>query len=371
MVRMIAGLIAKGHAYAVGEPGKQVVYFDVQSFRGADGALLYGLLSGNTLDKLRTGAGGRISDANQAQKKHPADFLLWKADASHLMKWDPATFDPRAKWGAGYPGWHIECSVMAAERLGSVIDLHSGGEDNIFPHHECEIAQSRCAHGTERFARLWFHGRHLMVNGDKMSKSKGNFYTIRDLLALGYEPAAIRLELIRTHHMVNANFTLQGLQDAARMVERWRRIGVGSSARRADSRLGEPGYPAAGDAPVVAAFAAAMGEDINVAGAIGAINQWAGEVDEATDADRAAIAVMDAVLGVLALEKPKSASTDIGIFLPGTTPDAAVIAKLEARRDAKARKDFKASDAIRDELAALGLAIKDVAGGKVEVSRKV
>ncbi len=364
MVKMILNLMAKGNAYAVGEAGGQVVYFDVESFRGADGALLYGQLSGNTLDKLRTGAGGRISDANQAQKKHAADFLLWKADPSHIMKWDPATFDARATWGAGYPGWHIECSVMAQERLGAtVIDLHSGGEDNIFPHHECEIAQSRCAHGTSAFARLWFHGRHLIVNGEKMSKSKGNFYTIRDLLALGYEPAAIRLELIRTHHMVNANFTIQGLQDAARMVERWRRIGTAAATNR--DREG-----AARNSPVAAAFAAAMSEDLNVAGAIGAVNSWIGDVKEPTDSDRAAMGLIDEVLGILALEKPKSASTDIGIFLPGTTPDAAVIARLQARRDAKARKDFKASDAIRDELAAMGLAIKDVAGGKVEVSRK-
>ncbi len=362
MVAMILNLLASGNAYAVGPPGRQVVYFDVQSFRGSDGALLYGRLSGNTLDGLRTGAGGRISDANQAQKKHAADFLLWKADPAHIMKWDPAAFDARATWGAGYPGWHIECSVMAAERLGTVIDLHSGGEDNIFPHHECEIAQSCCAHGTSAFARCWFHGRHLLVNGDKMSKSKGNFYTIRDLLALGYEPAAIRLELIRTHHTVNANFTLDGLRDAARMVERWRRAAFGgTNPERERGALA---------APVLAAFAAALHDDLNVAGAIGAINSWIGAVTEPSESDRAALALMDRVLGVLALEKPAAASTAIGIFLPGTTPDPAVLAKLEARREAKARKDFKASDAIRDELAAMGLAIKDVAGGKVEVSRR-
>lgn len=478
IVGMILELLARGHAYSVGDPGRQVVYFDVQSFRDRQGKLLYGSLSGNSLDKLLAGAGGRISDANQAQKRHPADFLLWKADASHIMKWNPAEYDARARWGAGYPGWHIECSVMAASRLISaslslsntilrgiaeklglgsllanhqawwaiceallgtvrngdwgrvepstsqlrqialalltfiaplgsaklarestphphlgkpprqsglshklqdlllgfavrhdiatasrVIDLHSGGEDNIFPHHECEIAQSRCAHGTERFARLWFHGRHLLVNGDKMSKSKGNFYTIRDLLALGYEPAAIRLELIRTHHTMNANFTLDGLRDAARMVERWRRV---AQVQAGD----EPVEPSLGTREMLSHFSAAMSNDMNVADAIGAINTWVSRAGDPRAGDSAAFKQLDAVLGILALEKPKSASTDIGIFLPGTTPDAAVIARLEARRDAKARKDFKASDAIRDELAAMGLAIKDVAGGKVEVSRR-
>jgi len=381
MVAMILELMAKGNAYAVGPAGKKVVYFDVQSFRAADGSLRYGLLSGNTLDKLRTGAGGRISDSNQQHKKHPADFLLWKADASHIMKWDPASFDARADWGAGYPGWHIECSVMAEERLGeradgqmaksskgqveaqtSVIDLHSGGEDNIFPHHECEIAQSCCAAGVPSFARTWFHPRHLFVNGEKMSKSKGNFFTIRDLLAKGYEPGAIRLELIKTHYRSNANFTEQGLKDSARMVERWRRV--------APAATGHIDAAALMDHPLARGFSEAMHDDANIAAAVAAVNAWMNETSTPAPGDARAMAVIDGVLGVLALERPPSAQTDIGIFLPGTTPDPTVIELLTARRDAKAAKDFKQSDAIRDELGALGLAIKDVAGGRVEVSRK-
>jgi cysteinyl-tRNA synthetase len=414
MVAMILSLLAKGNAYAVGEPGRQVVYFDVESFRDAEGKLRYGELSGNTLDKLRTGAGGRISEGNQQQKRNPADFLLWKADPSHIMKWDPATFDPRATWGAGYPGWHIECSVMAAERLvgdhpalesratgkqpvrgggatGALIDLHSGGEDNIFPHHECEIAQSCCAAGVPNFARMWFHPRHLFVEGAKMSKSKGNFFTIRDLIAKGFEPAAIRLELIKTHYRSNANFTVQGLEDSARMVERWRRARI-ELARRS--------FAWGGSAPTAfwlakdlmeQAVARAMNDDLNIAMAVAEVNTWTGTVLErtaewegraaATDAQIEAslqrrsglhdyLDVVDSVFGVLALERPKAAQTDIGIFLPGTTPDPAVIALLVQRREAKAAKDFKASDAIRDQLAGMGLAIKDVAGGKVEVSRK-
>ncbi|MGQ0626748.1 MAG: cysteine--tRNA ligase [Phycisphaerales bacterium] len=357
MVRMILDLIAKGRAYAVGPPGRQIVYFDVQSFPE------YGRLSGNTLDRLRTGAGGRISDSHQQQKKHPADFLLWKADPAHVMKWDPASIDPRAGWGVGYPGWHIECSVMAAERLADaqgMIDLHSGGEDNIFPHHECEIAQSRGCTGAPGFARMWFHPRHLFVEGAKMSKSKGNFHTIRDLTERGFEPAAIRLELIRTHYRSNANFTEQGLKDSARMVERWRRA------------AGDTLPPAGADAgaiPAAAEFAAALQEDLNIAGAIAVVNTYAAKVESPTAESARAFALFDQTLSVLARSRPAATSSAIGVFLPGVTPDAAIIRLLEERSQAKAARDFERSDAIRDELSALGLAIKDVAGGKVEVRR--
>lgn len=373
MKAMIARLIERGHAYAVGPAGpppRQTVYFSVTSFPP------YGRLSGNTLDKLREGAGGRIAGENQAQKKHPADFLLWKSDPSHLMKWP-------SPWGEGYPGWHIECSVMSYERLRGepgrprpgpafptlpdgepVIDLHSGGEDNIFPHHESEIAQSCCAlnerpeEGT--FARMWFHPRFLFVEGDKMSKSRGNFFTARDLFAKGYEPAAVRLELIRTHYRSNANFTEQGLRDSARIVERWRRF----------AEQGRAGQPGAARQQVRADFAAALHEDLNIAGAIGVVNKWVAEAEAPTRGDAELMGQVDSVLGLLERERPAAAQTSIGIFAPGIEPDPAVIAKLEERRAARAGKDFKRSDAIRDELAAMGYEIKDAAGGKVEVRRK-
>jgi cysteinyl-tRNA synthetase len=292
---------------------------------------------------------------------------------------------------AGYPGWHIECTVMSARRLlgdaefarllgghtrePAIIDLHSGGEDNIFPHHECEIAQSSAAfctdaaHGT--FARMWFHPRFLMVEGEKMSKSKGNFFTARDLLAKGYEPAAIRLELIKTHYRSNANFTEQGLKDSQRMVERWRRF-VDSVPQAAGSAAACGSAPAS-PLPVEKAFADAMNDDLNIAGALGEINKWIGECATPPGpgpAEVAAMRRMDAVLGILELEKPAAAHTSIGVFLDGLAPDPAVIAQLESRAAAKKAKDFPRSDAIRDELSAMGYAIKDVAGGKVEVRRK-
>ncbi|MEO1007696.1 MAG: cysteine--tRNA ligase [Planctomycetota bacterium] len=362
MVRVIQRLIDNDRAYVVGEPGGRAVYFHVPAFEG------YGRLSGNTLEALRSGAGGRIDEGNQAAKKHAADFLLWKEDAGHIMQWD-------SPWGRGYPGWHVECSAMAFATLATasgsstipdaepIIDLHSGGEDNIFPHHECEIAQSCCAFNADpsgaSFARHWFHPRFLLVEGQKMSKSKGNFYTARDLFSRGIEPAALRLALIRTHYRSNADFTEQLLKDSQRMIERWRRF--------ADARANGPEHPAATGARL--AFAEAMHDDLNIASAIAAVNTMLGAIDEPTSHDASALQELDASLGVLALEKPQSESTSIGLFAPGVEPDPAVLQKLEDRKFARARKDYAASDAIRDELAAMGYAIKDVAGGKVEVSR--
>ena len=375
MIRVTQLLIEREHAYVVGAPGQRVVYFDVRSFPA------YGKLSGNTLDELREGAGGRIAAENQSGKKHPADFLLWKEDPSHIMKWE-------SPWGAGYPGWHIECSVMSASRLGAaalrsgsplspeqlavlsiadgrpIIDVHSGGEDNIFPHHECEIAQSCCAFNASHagsFAGMWFHPRFLFVEGAKMSKSKGNFFTARDLFAKGYEPAAVRLELIKTHYRSNANFTEQGLKDSQRLVDRWRRQLESAAANKAG---GDAGAREACRESV----AAALHDDLNIAGAIGELNAWLGRIDAAGPEDGALMRTIDGVLGVLELEQAKAAQTEIGVFI-GCEPDAAVLAKLNERVTAKKAKDFPRSDAIRGELAQMGYQIKDVAGGKVEVRR--
>ena len=363
MIAMIQTLIERGHAYAVGPAGNQVVYFAVESFPA------YGKLSGNTLEKLRSGAGGRIEEGNQQQKKHPADFLLWKADPSHIMKWD-------SPWGAGYPGWHIECSAMAGERLSDktgAIDLHSGGEDNIFPHHECEVAQTCGCTGNSTYARMWFHPRFLLVEGTKMSKSKGNFFTARDLFAKGVEAGALRLELIKTHYRSNANFTMQGLEDSKRMLERWRKVAAAAGDQKnphpASQSHGHP-LPVELGEGVLADFAAAMHNDLNVAEAIGAINGWINTLGTPTASDGAAMRAMDSVLGVLSLERAQSTATAIAVYMPGVTPSAEIEAKLEQRRAARAAKDFAASDRIRDEMAAMGYAIKDVAGGKVEVSRK-
>jgi cysteinyl-tRNA synthetase len=346
MVAMIADLVARGHAY-VGRDG--AVYFDVRSFPA------YGRLSGNTLDALREGAGERVDAANQAAKRNPADFLLWKPDARHLMRWP-------SPWGEGYPGWHIECSAMARKLLGDEIDIHSGGEDNIFPHHECEIAQSCCATGRPVFARTWFHTRHLQVEGEKMSKSKGNFFTARDLFAKGVTPAALRLELVRTHYRSNANFTMQGLQDCQRLVDRWCRAHVAAVARASEAGGCSPDETiAAGPFErSLAAFTDSLADDLNVARAIAALNEACGAGTQARTCscphrELSSLLAMDSVLGVLGRNAPVKGAL--------AAEDPAFVARVEAlvaqRAAARAAKDWPSSDRIRSELAALGVTVKD------------
>jgi cysteinyl-tRNA synthetase len=235
---------------------------------------------------------------------------------------------------------------MARMLLGDEIDLHSGGEDNIFPHHECEVAQSCCASGRPAFARMWFHTRHLQVEGEKMSKSKGNFFTARDLFAKGVTPAALRLELVRTHYRTNSNFTLQGLRDCQRMIDRWASARTSLAARSAGTGAG-PFQRA------LIEFKEALADDLNVARAIAALNTAITE-DAAGDpvAELAALDAMNSVLGVFERnEALQSAAAD----------DLAskVEALLERRRAARAAKDWAESDRVRDELTALGVRIKD------------
>lgn len=381
MRAVIGRLLENGSAYTAGEAGSRAVYFDVRTYEA------YGELSGNTLEKLRGGAGGRVSASNQSAKRHPADFMLWKEDASHLMKW-PAPESPETEgWDEGYPGWHIECTAMSLQRLvkgglgrvlaatggaaqngggsnttGFEIDLHSGGEDNIFPHHECERAQSCALTGGTTFARHWFHTRYLMVEGKKMSKSAGTFYTARDLFKLGHEPAAVRLELIKTHYRSNADFSMEGLRASAKTVDRLRRF-------LESCPTGEADQAAVAEHPVCAAFAASMHDDLNIAGALGEVNKWMGSVGSPTAEDGAAVRMIDGVLGLLDLERGASQETAIGVYTNGAEPSEAVEALLAERAGARKAKDFARADEIRDELASMGLSIKDAAGGKVEVGR--
>lgn len=339
MIELVQSLIEKENAYVASDG---VVYFDVKSFPQ------YGELSGNTLEDLRSGEGGRVDMETQAVKRNPADFMLWKPDATHLMQWS-------SPWGDGYPGWHLECSVMAMTLLGETIDIHSGGEDNIFPHHECEIAQSRSATGGEAFANYWFHTRFLLVDGGKMSKSKGNFYTLRDLVDKGATPAAIRLELIRTHYRSNANFTLQGLKDSQRQIDRWLRLAAWLQEHR-DVPIDNTPLQTARDN-----FVAAMCDDLNVAGAIGALSDAVGKyaVDTppksgdgaSTLADElGALHEMDAMLGVLGLEKVAST---------GDLDVSKIDSLINDRLAARANEEWSLADEIRDELITMGVAIKD------------
>jgi len=408
MKTVIEQLLADGYAYPAGELGARAIYFDVQRFKS------YGQLSGNALDQLKGGAGGRTSDTNTQQKHHPADFLLWKEDATHTMKW-PSPIIPNLaadeQWGEGYPGWHIECTAMALARLAkdglegarkshAQIDLHSGGEDNIFPHHECEIAQSCCFTGSDSFAKHWFHPRFLKVEGQKMSKSKGTMYTLRDLTAKGIDPAAIRLELIKTHYRANADFSMQGLKDSARRIVNWRSAAKSLQyASENDKRL--IGYKQL--RPALTGVQIAMNDDLNIARFLGildkSVNDNRGSYSDLKllehiekgvvlpssplnedqvekllnsphlcDQRLAVLHRLDNILGVIFRPIPKTQETSIALYQPGVTPSPEIEALLIARRDAKKAKDFAKADAIRDQLQSMGLTIMDKPKGQVEVA---
>lgn len=350
MIAMIERLLEKGHAY-VSEDG--VVYFSVESFPE------YGSLSGNTLEKLQSGAGGRVSDDNQSRKKHPADFLLWKPDQKHIMKWD-------SPWGVGYPGWHIECSVMARSVLGQdVIDIHTGGEDLIFPHHECEIAQSCGCSGESHFANYWVHARFLFVEGGKMSKSKGNFFTARDVFegkATGkpVHPAVLRFELIKSHYRANMNFTNKGLTDSAqtvmKLIDFRKTLESRSEGKAAEVDLNNS---------VLNEFTSALADDLNIAGALGVMHTWV--KSEHTDA-ALSLAIWEKMNSVLSIapigEGSANATTDASSVTGGD--DDAETWRQEMMA-ARAAKDFAKSDELRDQLIEAGY---DVQISKTEVTIK-
>jgi len=320
MVTLIKQLIARGHAYeAAGE-----VLFDVRSMPD------YGALSGRKLDEQLAGA--RV--AVDAHKKNPADFVLWKQSSEDEPGWD-------SPWGRGRPGWHIECSAMSAAYLGDVFDIHGGGLDLIFPNHENEIAQSRCAHGTDVMANYWMHNEFVQVEGEKMSKSLGNFVTIRDLLA-DWPGEVLRLNMLKMHYRSPADWTLKGVEESARTLDDWYRVA-------ADAR---------GDKPA-AAVIAALSDDLNTPQAIAELHALRSRAATSGGDDRVAFAGSLRFLGFLSesaaqWESRKQAA--IGV-------DAIKVDQLiSARTEARARKDFKESDRIRDELVAMGIVIKDGKG---------
>ena len=275
------------------------------------------------------------------------------------MKWD-------SPWGAGYPGWHLECSAMAAAFLGEEIDLHSGGEDNIFPHHECEIAQSCCGYGHTSFSRVWFHTRHLVVEGEKMSKSKGNFFTVRDVLAREITPAALRLELIRTHYRTNANFTWQGLKDCQRQIDRWTRA-HSALIKQAATKPAESSAIPGPFQRALEQFTSAMCDDLNVARAIAAINTAVSESPEGAASNNCAHAELSALNrmnGVLAVFERNVSPANNSHGDPAAEEFKAKVESLiAARAAARAAKDWAAGDRVRDELVAIGVQIKDSAQG--------
>jgi len=334
MIALIEKLIADGKAYVT---PKQDVYYSVASFPD------YGKLSGNSVEDLVAGARVEVKE----DKRHPADFALWIHNPNHVMQWK----GPRGI--QGYPGWHVECSAMAGEYLGETIDLHAGGEDLKFPHHECEIAQSEGATGKP-FSRHWLHVTYLVVDGEKMSKSKGNFYTLQDLLDKGYSAAAVRWLLLSAHYRTQLNFTLAGLDAAEKAIAYHRGL-----LQRLREAAGVEDAPAAPEA--ARAFDEAMDEDLNVSKALAAVHEAAKEANRALDegsmtreAAAAARAFIEDALG---------AAFGIDLSSPLTAAPADIQALADERQAARAAKDWAASDRLRDAMAAKGWTVEDTPQG--------
>jgi len=322
MIALIERLLAAGSAYESGGN----VYFSVASFPA------YGRLSGNTLDQLRAGHRGAVDP----RKRHHADFTLWKAAGpGRLMKWP-------SPWGEGFPGWHIECSAMVLNELGEEVDLHTGGVDLIFPHHEDEIAQSEAAVGHQ-VVRTWVHGEHLLAEGRKMAKSTGNVYTVRDVAERGIDPLALRLLFLQTRYRAQFNFTWDALDAAERSLGRLR-------ARVAELSR-DPSAPDRAAAAHDRAFRAAVDDDLDTPRALTALHTLI--ADEAVPpATRAAVVRgWDAFLG-LDLDR------DAGAALP---PGAEEL--IARRAKARAERDFATADALRDQLTAMGVELLDSATG--------
>jgi cysteinyl-tRNA synthetase len=341
MGSIIDDLLQKGVAYQ--QNGN--VYFEIAKFPG------YGKLSGKVLDELEEGARVAVND----EKKDPRDFALWKTDEKHQMQWD-APFRGGAR---GFPGWHIECSAMSMHYLGPQIDIHTGGEDNMFPHHECEIAQTE-AHTGKQFVGLWMHARHLLVDSTKMSKSLGNFFTVADILAKGYTGLELRYGLIRVQYRQALNFTLKGLDEARAAISRVQ------SARQRLVRFAQ-GLERAGSEHMVALvataneqFTAAMSEDLNVSEALAAVFDFVGVCNKAevsvagAKLALGAFARFEDVLGCFGDEPKADATSDA---------PAELLLLLEQRKAAKKAKDWALADSLRDQIAAAGWKIVDAATG--------
>ncbi len=345
-IAMIGRLIEKNHAYVAGGN----VYFDVSSDPD------YGKLSGRTLDEAE--AGTRVESATD--KRHPADFALWKAaDDSHIMKWN-------SPWGVGYPGWHIECSAMSTKYLGNQFDIHGGGLENQFPHHECEIAQTECATG-HAFVKYWLHNNMVTLNGQKMGKSLGNAISLEQfftgnhpLLTRAWKPEVIRFFLLQSHYRGTTDFSEEALAAAEAGMR---------SLHELMKRL-ETAVPGA-DAPSSADFLpalkaqveAAMNDDFNTAKAIAVLfeqlkalrQQMQQAVPAEIDAIRAYVrSIADGVLGIWPTDSDADASPKL---------EAAMALILELRAKARAAKDWPASDLIRDRLKTAGITVEDGPAG--------
>jgi len=331
MIALIERLIAKGNAYVT----VNGVYFDIRTFPG------YGTRLNEELPEQRQ-AGARVEvDPN---KRDPHDFALWRAaKPGDLQQWD-------SPWGRGNPGWHIECSAMSMKYLGETFDLHSGGEDHLFPHHECEIAQSEAATGKP-FARHWVHNRFLKMDSAKMSKSKGGFTLLDDVVEWGHDPLAFRLLMLGTSYRKGLDFTEEGLAAAQTRLERWRSL-------VSESRQSTEPVAVAAEDPVKARFAEAIADDLNTSKGLAVAEDAVALLSSPDTGDRARglglLFDMDRVLG-LGLEAWSRRSTEV---------PADVRALLDERDAARKKGDYARSDQLRDELRQRGYLVKDTKEGQ-------
>ncbi len=321
MIDLIKKLEEKGATYIISDG----IYFDISSFPS------YGKLSGNTLEKLKAGARVEINP----EKRNPADFALWKfspPDSKRGMEWE-------SPWGKGFPGWHIECSAMSMKYLGETFDLHTGGEDNIFPHHECEIAQSEIANGRI-FVNYWFHTRFLMIDGQKMSKSLKNFYTLEMLAEKGFSPMALRYLYLTAHYRTNLNFTWQSLEAAQ------------NALNKLYDAVNQYGAPHSACCPEFERqFAEAINDDLNTPRAIAVMwdvikSKYPPSVKKQT------LLTMDKVLGLgLGLDKIKKKTNS---KIP-----AEIIKLADERKKARIEKNWALADELREKIEKKGFTVED------------
>jgi cysteinyl-tRNA synthetase len=345
MIDMIQDLINKEVAY---QGSDQSIYFSIKKFPG------YGCLSHLKLDELKSGASDRVA-SDEYDKENVADFVLWKAydsDRDGKIYWD-------SPYGKGRPGWHLECSAMAMKMLGETIDIHCGGIDNMFPHHENEIAQSEACSG-KKFSNLWLHSEHLIVDGKKMSKSLGNFYTLRNLLEKGFTGKQVRYLLLQTHYKTQLNFTFEGLEAAKHSLQRlddfvlrMLNINSGEDTGKVNAVLSH----------AMQCFTESLADDLNISPALAAVFDMIREVNILCDAGEVGVndakhvldvmKKIDLVIDVISFEK-------VDAHVPDEVQNA-----LQRRIEARENKDWAAADQLRDFIHEQGFVIEDTPSGAV------